>query len=239
MLEAALWGAVAASSLLVGMAIALAWTPPKVGLGLVLAFGAGALFSAIAFDLADSAIEHGSERLLAAGMLLGAGVYVGGSMLLRAKTDSGIQPEGDEDSRSIVLGATLDGIPESLAIGASVAAASGSGAAISLTLPVAVALSNLPEAMGATAGMKAAKHSTGKIIATWVGLVVASAIAAGIGYVVLSDADERVSAILDAFTAGAVLAMVADTMTPDAYRDAGRTAGIATVVGFALSLLIS
>jgi ZIP family zinc transporter len=237
-LVAAGWSVLAASSLLVGMVLALVWKAPKRVIGVVMAFGAGAMFSAISFQLADEAIAKGSETLLALGMLAGATIYVAGSRLLRSKTNSD-EPGAAEDSRSIVLGATLDGIPESLAIGATVQAAHGSSGAMSLGLLVAVALSNLPESMGATAGMRAAKHATWKIVSTWTGLVVVSGIAAAIGYVVLARVDESVGGALDAFTAGAVLAMLTDTMIPDAYTGVGRAAGFATVVGFALAFLIS
>lgn len=238
MLEAAIWGALAASTLLVGMALAFVWAPATRTLGLVLAFGAGALLSAVAFDLTETAIAHGSERLLALGMLLGAGVFVVGSWLLRSKTSSGV-PDADEDSRSIVLGAALDGIPESLAIGASLAAASNGNTTVSITLLVAVALSNLPEALGASIGMQAAGHPRSRIVMTWTILVGVSALAALLGYGALAGADERLSALLDAFTAGAVVAMLTDTMIPDAYRDAGRIAGVATVLGFGVTLLIA
>jgi ZIP family zinc transporter len=110
---------------------------------------------------------------------------------------------------------------------------------VSVALLVAVALSNLPESMGATEGMRVAGHSRRNIVAIWSALVLASGIAAGVGYVALGRADESVAATLDAFTAGAVLAMLADTMIPDAYRDVGRFAGFATVVGFGVSLLVS
>lgn len=236
MLAAAGWSLAAASSLLVGMGIALLWDVPKRIVGVVLAFGAGALFSAIAFELADAAIEHGSEVLLALGMLAGSAVYVAGSRLLRSRTG---RSDAADDSRSIVLGAALDGIPESLAIGAAVEAAHGSGASLSFGLLVAVALSNLPEAMGATSGMRDAKQPTWQIAGIWLGLVALAGVAAIVGYAALARADESVAAALDAFTAGAVLAMLADTMIPDAYRDVGRIAGFATVVGFAMAFLIS
>jgi len=147
-LTAIAWGALAASSLLVGMALTFVWTPSTRTRGLVLGFGAGALFSAIAFELADEAIALGSEVLLAAGMLVGAVVFVGGSRLL--ERGAGPRSGADADSRSIVLGAGLDGIPESLAIGASLA----SGTGLSIALVAAVALSNLPESLGATIGMR-------------------------------------------------------------------------------------
>ena len=238
MLEAAAWGALAASTLLVGMALAFVWTPTVRTLGMVLAFGSGALLSAVAFDLTETALAQGSERLLALGMLLGAGVFVAGSWLLRAQTDAGV-PDADEDSRSIVLGAALDGIPESLAIGASLAAATGGNDAVSITLLVAVALSNLPEALGASLGMQAAGHPRSRIVLTWILLVGVSALAAALGYGALAQADERLGALLAAFTAGAVVAMLADTMIPEAYRDAGRIAGVATVLGFAVTFLIA
>jgi ZIP family zinc transporter len=236
MFLAAGWSILAASSLLVGMLIALVWRAPKPLVGVVLAFGAGALLSAITFELVDEAIADGSERELAIGMLVGAAVFVVGSRLLRSKTSSS-EPDAAEDSRSIVLGATLDGIPESLAIGGAVQAAGGGS--MSTTLLVAVALSNLPEAMGATAGMRASGIATWRIVATWAGLVLVSGIAAAIGYVAFAHTGDIFGARLNAFAAGAVMAMLTDTMVPDAYRDAGRTAGFATVVGFALAFLIS
>jgi ZIP family zinc transporter len=232
-----MWGAIAASTLLLGMFAAFVWRPATRTLGKILAFGAGALFCAVAFELADEALASGGDRLLAVGTLLGAGVFVTGSWLLRSKTDSGL-PDADEDSRSIILGAALDGIPESLALGASVAAATGSGPAVSITLLVAIALSNFPEAIGATAGMLDSGHHRWKIMLVWGSLVAASSLAAGIGYAVLADASEVLGARLDAFTAGAILAMLTDTMIPDAYRDGGRIAGMFSVLGFGLSVLV-
>jgi ZIP family zinc transporter len=238
MLEAAFWGALAASTLVIGMLLAFVWTPAKRTLGLILAFGSGALLCAVSFELTDAAVELGGERLLAVGMLVGAGVFVAGTWFLRSKTDSGV-PDAAEDSRSIILGAALDGIPESLAIGASIAAAQAVGSeTVSLTLIVAVAMSNLPEALGATIGMRASGMSTGRIVSIWTGLAVTSSAAAAIGYEALSQARDGAGAFLAAFTAGAVVAMLADTMMPDAYRDAGRVAGAATAFGFGAALLV-
>lgn len=241
MLLAATWGLLAASSLLVGMAVALVWRVHGRLLGHAFAFGAGALLCAVSLELVTQAIEHGGEGILVAGMLFGAGVYVTGSRVLRSRTSSGVETAGEDedDSRSIILGATLDGIPESLAIGASVATASGEPAALSATLIIAVALSNLPEAIGATAGMRASGRPHGVIIGIWALLVLGASLAAAVGYVVLDAARPVLTAGLDAFTAGAVVAMLTDTMIPDAYRLAGRAAGIVVVVGFSLALLIS
>ncbi|MCW2926366.1 MAG: putative integral rane protein [Thermoleophilia bacterium] len=227
----------AAGSLVLGAVVGLVHAPSRRVLGMVLAVGAGALFSAITFELVDGAVDSGDTWRLAAGMLLGAIVYVGGARLLVGGRADGGGDDAEGDARSIVLGATLDGIPESLAIGATVAAA-GAGS-LPLTLPIAVALSNFPEALAATTGLRAAGHRPSRILLLWLGLVLASGVAAAAGFAVLERVDESVRAILDAFTAGAVLAMLADTMIPDAYRDAGRIAGICTVLGFIASVLLA
>lgn len=240
---AAIVSLISASSLLIGSAIGLVRPPSKLMLGLVLAFGAGALFSAASFDLVAGALERGNDVVLALGMLLGACTFVVGSRLMGRRGDGGTRRSdaGDEesaDAREIVLGATLDGIPESLAIGASMVAVAGTDVAIAWSLPVAVALSNLPEALGATVGLRAAGHRPSRILGMWGALVLASGAAAAIGYVALDTATDHVHTLLDAFTAGAVLAMLADTMIPEAYSLARRRAGIATVLGFTFAVLI-
>jgi ZIP family zinc transporter len=104
---------------------------------------------------------------------------------------------------------------------------------------VAVVISNLPEGIAATAALRGAGWSTTRIIELWSVVVVAAGLAAGLGFALLDDASPYVLAFVLAFAAGAILTMLATSMMPQAYTNAGRTVGIATVAGFALALSVN
>ncbi len=136
---------------------------------------------------------------------------------------------------AIVVGAMLDGIPESVAIGVSLLGGQGVGVAV----VAAGFLSNVPESLSAATGLKAAGHSTRWIMGLWLGVAVVSALAAGVGYAVLGGASENVIAIIQAFAGGAILTMLADTMMPEAFEEGGNLVGLVTVLGFALAFVLS
>jgi ZIP family zinc transporter len=142
--------------------------------------------------------------------------------------------DGENTGLAIVLGALLDGIPESAAIGVTLLGGGG----VSVSFVVAVFLSNLPEAISATAELKA-KHSAAWILRLWLGITIASAVAAAVGYGVLGGASDEVVAYVKAFAGGAILCMLADTFMPQAFREGGDKVGLMTVVGFALAALLS
>jgi len=228
-LEAALWGLVGGLALVAGAVSALVRGMSERSIAFVLAFGAGVLISAVAFDLTEEAIEIGGAGAAAGGLLGGALVYFLGSRLLARRAG------GDEESgNAIVLGALLDGIPESAAIGVTLLGGGG----VSVSFVVAVFLSNLPESISATADLKK-KHSARWILALWLGIALASAAAAAIGYGVLGDASASLQAWVKAFAGGAILCMLADTFMPQAFREGGDRVGLVTVLGFALAALLS
>jgi CRP-like cAMP-binding protein len=136
---------------------------------------------------------------------------------------------------SIFIGTLQDGIPESLAIGASFAGL----AAFSPTFLVAVFLSNLPEAVAGTSALLKAKFTITKVLAMWAGLVVGSALAGGLGYVLLHDASPMLVAALGAVAGGGVVAMLAMTMMPEAYESGHAGVAPATIIGFLASLLLA
>jgi ZIP family zinc transporter len=227
MLEAAFWGFVGGFALVAGAVFALARGMSERMVAFVMAFGAGVLISAVAFDLTQEAIEIGGGGATALGLFGGAFVYYAGDRMLERR--------GDADSGlGIVLGALLDGIPESAAIGVTLLGGGG----VSVSFVVAVFLSNLPESISATAELKD-KHSTGWILRLWIGIAIASAAAAATGYGVLGDASDQVIAYVKAFAGGAILCMLADTFMPKAFREGGDMVGLVTVFGFALAALLS
>lgn len=136
---------------------------------------------------------------------------------------------------ALVLGALLDGIPESAAIGVSVIG----GGEVGIAMVAAVFLSNVPESMSASAGLKRAGRSTRQILLLWFVVMLASGLAAGLGYVLLEGASPAVVAGIQTFAAGAIITMLADTMMPEATEHAGRLVGLVTMLGFALAFLLS
>ena len=240
MLEAAFWGLVAASTLVVGavLAIVLPWT--RRAIGLIAGFGAGALISAVTLDLTASAFAEAHVAVVVAGLGAGAIAFSAGNWALhrggavRHRKRSAGQQAG-ADPLGIVLGTVLDGIPESVVIGISLLAGGGVG----LAFLAAVAISNLPEAVSSTTGLRRVGWSTRGIMGLWAIVVVLSAVAAGAGYGLGAGAPIEVAAAIEAFAAGAVLTMLADTMMPEAFDEAGAAAGLATVMGYAIGALLT
>jgi ZIP family zinc transporter len=197
MLESFGWGFLAASSLIVGGALALRWRIGERPLGLIMAFGSGVLISAVAFELVQEAFDtsHGDGRV-ALGLFSGSIVFfVGDSLIDRIggadrKHSGGRQAEGS--GLAILLGIVLDGIPESLVLGLTVLEAG----TVSAAFLVAVFLSNLPEAIAATTALSRAGRSPTRILRFWVLVALGFGLTALVGYVVLDSASPRTVAMV-------------------------------------------
>jgi zinc transporter, ZIP family len=240
MWEAAFWGAFSASSLLIGAAIALRRDLSPRWVGLLMGFGVGALISAVAFELVEKAIESGEGTgAPALGLAAGALVYFGGDWWIDArggKERKDIRGEGASgNAKAIMLGTVLDGIPESIVVGGSLVA----GAGVSVAMVAATFLSNLPEAVGATAGMKKSGISPRRLMGLWLAIVLVSSASSALGYIVLDDASPALGSLFQAFAAGAILTMLVDSMIPEAYEEGGRPVGLVTVLGFAIAVGLS
>lgn len=236
MWAAAAYGVLAASSLVIGSLLMFWLKPSKRIIGLIMAFGAGTLISAIAYDLVEDAIASGGGSLLAFGLALGAVAFFLGDRWIdqiggaRRKRSSGVHEEGG--SMGIFLGTLLDGIPESFILGTSLVAGP-----IGLSFLVAVFISNLPESMAATAGLQATGWSKQRIIGIWLAVVVVSAFAAAFGYLLFSTRALD-GVMVKGFAAGALLTMLADTMMPEAFENGGKAVGLMTVLGFATAIAL-
>ena len=239
MLEAGLWGLVGGSSLVIGAALGLAVHFSRRAIALVMAFGAGVLISALAFDLSLEAFRLGGSDAFTGGLFAGALAFYGADRLLDARGGRKRKSSGGEQAGNaatgLVLGAVLDGIPESVAIGVTLLEGNGVG----LAVVVAVFLSNLPESLSAATGLRRAGHSNGAILALWGAVALVSALAAAVGFATLDGASPNLIAFVQAFAAGAVLTMLADTMMPEAFEHGGRVTGLVTTMGFALAFFIS
>ncbi len=234
-IEAGLWGAAAASALLLGAIIALTLRVPRGTVAIVMAFGAGALVSALAFDLSDEAFRVGGTLVFGLGIAVGAvGYYAGDKLIKRLggrRADSGPRTNGP----AIVLGVLLDGIPESLVLGATLIG----GAGVSPSFLAAVAVSNFPEGLAGTRDLTEEGHGGRWVIGLWVGVVIMSGLSAAIGNALLSDVGSKLLAFAQSLAAGAILTMLANTMFPEAFENGGDRVGLATAVGFAAAFLLS
>jgi ZIP family zinc transporter len=243
-LQALFWGTLAGAALVLGSAVSWWWTiPPKV-VSLIMSFGAGVLISALAFDLVDEAVRAGGLWPTAAGFLAGAVVYVAANAFLaqrgakHRKRSGGKQPSEKDNPGSgtaIAVGALLDGIPESIVLGLGLVA----GGTVSPAILAAVFISNVPEGLSSTAGMKKAGRRAGYVFGVWGGIAVISGIASLIGYASLQSASVEVVAFITATAAGAILAMLADTMIPEAFEEHHVLTGLIAAVGFLTAFTIS
>ena len=238
--ESFFWGLLAGSSLVLGGLLAL-WLPiGRRALGLIMAFGAGVLISAVAFELVHEAFTTSAgDGGVGLGLFLGSTVFFAGDSLIGRlgggdrKHSGGKQAAGS--GLAIVLGIVLDGIPESLVLGLTVLEAG----AVSAAFLVAVFLSNLPEAIAATSGLTAAGWARDRILGLWVLVMVACGLSALAGYAFLDTATPHTIALVLALAGGAILTMLADTMMPEAFEHGGKLVGIFTTFGFALAFAIS
>jgi ZIP family zinc transporter len=234
------WGALAASSLLIGGFLAIALTLRDRALGLVMAFGSGVLISAVAYELVQEAFEKAAGGgAIALGFFAGAlTFYVGDLLIDRMGGGDRKSMEGTQGSGSplaIVLGIVLDGIPESIVIGVTLLDGNGVG----LAVLAAVFLSNLPEAAAATTGLRSSGWTTARVMGLWTLVVLVSGLSSLAGYVLFDGASPEALAFILAYAGGAILTMLADTLMPQAFEKGGAQAGLLTSVGFALAFALT
>jgi ZIP family zinc transporter len=245
-IQAGLWGLLSGSALLIGAAIG--WFVPmsRRVIAAIMAFGAGVLISALSFELMDEAWERGGFTPVAVGFLSGALVYTVANKLLAAwgaKHRKRADPternkdkqKNPENGSALAVGALLDGIPESIVIGVSLL----KGGAVGFVAVIAVFLSNIPEGLSSSAGMKAEGRGLGLVFAMWAGIAGVAGIASLVGYVAFAGVGPAVVAGVQATAAGAILAMVVDTMVPEAFEGTHDYAGIIAVAGFLAAFALS
>jgi zinc transporter, ZIP family len=223
--SAALWGTVAASSLVIGAALALVRDWPVKQVSIVLAFGAGALISAVSFDLAEEGVEAGGGLPVGIGLAVGAATYFG--------LDSLIERGGSDPASALALGAFLDGVPEQLVLGLGIAL----GGEVGVGLVVAIFVSNLPEAIGSASKMRARRDGA-TIMRLWGAVALVCALSSLAGYALADNVSGELQAGVNGFAAGALLVMITDSMIPEA-RKGGRAVGLATAFGFAVAAGLS
>ena len=246
MIEAGFWGLVGGSALILGAAIAWFVTLPQRLIAGVMAIGSGVLISAVAFDLMDEAFRRGGFDSTASGFLGGALVYTIANIVIAKRgarhrkrsgsnTDESQPDAGSGGGLAIAVGALLDGIPESVVIGVSLLGGTG----VSTVTVTAIFLSNVPEGLSSAAGMKKAGRNARYVFSVWIGIALASGLAAMLGNVALANAGPDLIAAVTAIAAGAILAMLVDTMIPEATEATHDYSGLIAVIGFLLAFILT
>ena len=219
------WGTLAASSLVIGALLGLARPWPRRLVGLVLGFGAGALISAVSFELAEEGVKIAGGLPVAIGLAAGAMTYFVAAG--RVASMGG--------GAALALGAFLDGIPEQMVLGIGLA----SGEPVSLGLLAAIFVSNLPEAIGGATDMRRQMRGRRQVTRSWVAIAALCALATVAGYALADVTGGDFRAGINGFAAGALLVMLVDSMIPEATEHAGRTTGLVTTLGFAVAMALS
>ncbi|NYG58467.1 ZIP family zinc transporter [Nocardioides daedukensis] len=242
--QAGLWGLLAGGALVLGALVAWFVRVPRHLVAGIMAFGAGVLISALSFDLVDEAERIGGLWPTVGGFLGGAAVYVVANVALarrgaRHRKRSGEQQPSEQEQggsgTAIAVGALLDGVPESVVLGLSLLGGGGIG----VPVLAAIFISNVPEGLSSSAGMKANGRSARYVFGVWTAIAVASGLAGMLGVLLLDGAPGSLIAVITAVAAGAILAMVADTMIPEAFERTHLYAGLIATLGFVTAFAIS
>ena len=250
-IQAGLWGFLSGSALLIGAVVG--WFTPlsRRTIAAIMGFGAGILISALSFELMDEAwrrTSHSGSGFLpvAVGFLGGAALFTGCNLILglwgarhrkRSTADHRAldKARNPENGRALALGALLDGIPESIVIGISLL----EGGSVGLVAVIAIFLSNLPEGLSSAAGMKADGTPARSVFLTWGGIALITGVASCLGYVIFDGVSPGWIAAVQAVAAGAILAMIIDTMVPEAFAETHDFAGLIAVAGFLTAFALS
>ena len=253
-LYAGLVGLLASAGLLIGALAGYLGRLHHRVIAVVMGFGAGVLVAVLTLELIIESEERGALAFTVGGFITGAILFSTTNLLLERrdaanrKRCGGCVPQPSEaespgSGLAIAVGALIDGIPESMAIGLSVAVARGAGGAemdatISIALVAGFFLANIPQGLSSASGMKGAGRSMGYTLGVWTGVTLASALAAIVGAVAFVDASDEFLAALTALAAGGVLAMLAETMIPEAFHRNMTFIGTITASGFMVALLL-
>lgn len=238
MWNAAIWGAVSGSAVLLGSLAAMFFSIPKKVIGWIMAFGTGVLIGAASYELLGDAVHEGGILASSIGFIAGASIFTLLDILVSRKGASDRKRSGKQAAGNagiaIFIGTVMDAIPESIMIGASLLEQN----TVSFLLVIAIFVSNIPEGLSSTVGLRKSGYSHLKISVMWVSVLVIATLASWSGYFFLQDASEALMSGISGFAGGGIIAMIASTMMPEAYEESGPVTGLITAMGLLASLVL-
>ncbi|UQZ37091.1 hypothetical protein C2I18_28270 [Paenibacillus sp. PK3_47] len=242
MWTAAMWGGISGSAVLLGALLALFLKIPRKLTGFIMAFGTGVLIGAATYELVGESVKKGGLEPTLIGFMAGAVVFTTLDWIISKRGGSGRKRSKDQDKAKtdasgglgIFVGTVMDAIPESIMIGASLVTGKG----VSMLLVIAIFISNIPEGLSSTIGLKKGGFTKWKIIGLWASVLVISSLASLGGYFFMDSAGEYITAIVASFAGGGIIAMVASTMMPEAYEEGGPAIGFMAALGLLASLVL-
>jgi zinc transporter, ZIP family len=238
------WGAVSSAGLLVGALAGSFGRMPHRAIAMAMSVGAGLLLAGVSLKVAADAIRIAGPLAAALLLLLGAALFSVSNALLaqfgaahRKRCGDCIQQPAESQQpgsgAAIAFGNALDALPEALVLGIALR-----DRVVPLALVFAFAVGNFPEALSSAAGMRAAGRSRSSILLLWSAIAIGAAVAIATGYVGFGSLGEAWPPRLQAFGAGALLAMTAETMIPEAFHNSPRFSGLLAAFGFGLLLIV-
>ncbi len=241
MLEVIIFAIINGSSIVLGAIIGVFRELKQKTVAAFMAFGSGVLICALTFGLMEEAFGHGGFDAVIIGFLCGGLLFIGGDYVIhifggrKHKQHQLSSQRGDTNSLMIVLGSALDGIPESIALGITLFG----NREVGLMLITAIFISNFPESISSASGLKKEGFSRSKILFMWISVGVSMALATVLSFLFLHNLDPNIIGILEALAAGAILAMLTDSMMPEAYKEGGYAIGMLTILGFLVAFVMS
>src|ERR671910_703649 len=236
------WGVAVGSGGLVGAILGLVLHLRHRSTAAFMSLGAGVLLSAASFKVASEALMLAGAAFTTGGIIAGAATFSIANAALAVAKDrkrcGECKPQPSEaeapgSGTSIALGTGLDAVPEALVLGVTLRAGGPDPA-----LVAALALANVPEALSGTAGMRLASRSSVYVLSLWCGTTLVTAATTALAFYFLSAVGPQATAILKAYGAGALIAMTAETMIPEAFHNGPRYSGVLAATGFAALILI-
>ncbi|MGY3714563.1 ZIP family metal transporter [Sutcliffiella cohnii] len=239
MLQALFWGGLAGLALIIGAVFALLFSIPRKLTGYIMAFGTGILIGAAAFELLGKVNDDKGYVYVILGFIIGATVFTiseyyiskkGGHHRKRSKEN-----KQNNSGKAIFIGTIIDAIPESMIIGVGILKEH----TVSWVIVLAIFISNFPEALSSTVGLKKEGYSKKKIITMWSIVMLLSSLSSFSGYVIFKELSEQYVAFISGIAAGGIITMVSSTMLPEAYEEGGPIVGFVSALGLLCSYVLS